>query len=62
MDLREVDWEGVHWSHLAQDRDQCRPNECGNEPSGFIKGLACFSIRVTVIFLRSYYVMSVVPS
>jgi hypothetical protein len=22
MNLREVDWEGVDWIHLAQDRDQ----------------------------------------
>jgi hypothetical protein len=22
MDLRETDWEGVNWIHLAQDRDQ----------------------------------------
>jgi hypothetical protein len=24
MDLREIDWEGVDWMHLAQDRDQWR--------------------------------------
>jgi len=24
MDLREVEWEGVNWIHLAQDRDQWR--------------------------------------
>jgi hypothetical protein len=22
MDLREIEWEGVDWIHLAQDRDQ----------------------------------------
>jgi hypothetical protein len=22
MDLREREWEGVHWFYLAQDRDQ----------------------------------------
>jgi hypothetical protein len=22
MDLREIDWEGVDWIYLAQDRDQ----------------------------------------
>jgi hypothetical protein len=22
MDLREVEWEGVHWIHQTQDRDQ----------------------------------------
>jgi hypothetical protein len=22
MDFREVEWEGVDWIHLAQDRDQ----------------------------------------
>jgi hypothetical protein len=24
MDLREIEWEGVEWMHLAQDRDQWR--------------------------------------
>jgi hypothetical protein len=24
MDLREIDWGGVEWIHLAQDRDRCR--------------------------------------
>jgi hypothetical protein len=24
MDLREIEWEGVAWIHLAQDRDQWR--------------------------------------
>jgi hypothetical protein len=23
-DLRDIDWEGVHWIDLAQDRDQWR--------------------------------------
>jgi hypothetical protein len=22
MDLREIEWEGVNWMYLAQDRDQ----------------------------------------
>jgi hypothetical protein len=22
LDVREICWEGVHWMHLAQDRDQ----------------------------------------
>jgi hypothetical protein len=22
MDLREIEWEGVDWMHLAQDMDQ----------------------------------------
>jgi hypothetical protein len=22
MDLREIEWEGVDWMHLVQDRDQ----------------------------------------
>jgi hypothetical protein len=22
MDLREIEWEGAEWIHLAQDRDQ----------------------------------------
>jgi len=25
MDLSEIGWEGMDWSHLAQDRDQGRP-------------------------------------
>jgi len=40
MDLREVEWEGVDWIHLAQDRDQWWVLEHGNEPSGSIKGRA----------------------
>jgi len=24
MDLREMEWKGVNWIHLAQDRDQWR--------------------------------------
>jgi hypothetical protein len=24
MDLREMEWDGVDWIHLDQDRDQCR--------------------------------------
>jgi hypothetical protein len=24
MDLRETEWEGVGWTRLVQDRDQCR--------------------------------------
>jgi hypothetical protein len=24
MDYREIEWEGVGWMHLAQDRDQWR--------------------------------------
>jgi hypothetical protein len=24
MDLREIEWEGVDWIHLAQDGDQWR--------------------------------------
>jgi len=24
MDLREIEWEGVDWMHLAQDSDQWR--------------------------------------
>jgi hypothetical protein len=37
LDLREIGWEGVYWSHLAQGRKHwigcC---EHGNEPSGSI--------------------------
>jgi hypothetical protein len=22
-DFREIEWDGVEWMHLAQDRDQC---------------------------------------
>jgi hypothetical protein len=24
MDLREIEWEGVEWMHLAQNRDEWR--------------------------------------
>jgi hypothetical protein len=24
IDLREIEWDGVDWIDLAQDRDQCR--------------------------------------
>jgi hypothetical protein len=24
VDIREIDWEGVNWIHLAQDRDGWR--------------------------------------
>jgi hypothetical protein len=24
MDLREIEWEGVNWIHLAQDKNQWR--------------------------------------
>jgi hypothetical protein len=36
MDLREIEWEGVDWIHLSQDRDQdsC---EHGSETSGSVK-------------------------
>jgi hypothetical protein len=37
MDLREIGWDGVDWIDLAQDRDQWRALEHGNEPSGSIK-------------------------
>jgi hypothetical protein len=25
IDLREIEWGGIDWIDLAQDRDQCRP-------------------------------------
>jgi hypothetical protein len=32
MDFQEVDWEGMQWTDLAQDRDRWRATcECGNE-------------------------------
>jgi hypothetical protein len=31
MDLMEIDWMGVDWIRLPQDRDRC---ECDDEPSG----------------------------
>jgi hypothetical protein len=37
MDIMET-CEGVDWIHLAQDRDQWRALEHGNETSGSIKG------------------------
>jgi hypothetical protein len=38
MALWEVEWEGVDWMQLAQDRNQWRACEHGNEPSDSIKG------------------------
>jgi hypothetical protein len=33
MDLREIEWEGVDWIHLAQDRGPVAGScEHGNEP------------------------------
>jgi hypothetical protein len=35
LNLREIEWDGVDWIELAQDRDQRR--EQGDEPSGSLK-------------------------
>jgi hypothetical protein len=38
IDLREIEWDGMDWFDLAQDRGQWDgPCEHGNEPSGSIK-------------------------
>jgi hypothetical protein len=39
MDFGELEWGGVDWIGLAQDRDKWREGSCesGNEPSGSIK-------------------------
>jgi hypothetical protein len=38
MDLRDIEWGGMNWIDLTQDRDQWRARcEHGNEPSGSIK-------------------------
>jgi hypothetical protein len=39
MNLGEIEWGGVDWIDLAQDRDKWRESscECGSEPSGSIK-------------------------
>jgi hypothetical protein len=34
MDFREIDWDGIDWIDLVQNRGSC---EHGNEPSGSIK-------------------------
>jgi hypothetical protein len=36
MDLRKIEWGGMDWIDLAQDRDQWRALVNGNEPSGSI--------------------------
>jgi hypothetical protein len=38
MDLREIEWNGVEWIHMAQDRDQWG-GSCEHiiEPSGSMK-------------------------
>jgi hypothetical protein len=38
MYIKDLEWEGVDWIHLAQDRGHWRALcEHGNEPSGSIK-------------------------
>jgi hypothetical protein len=37
MGLREIEWGGMGWIDLAQDGDQWRTCEHGNEPLGSIK-------------------------
>jgi hypothetical protein len=38
MDLREIEWDGMDWIDVAQDRDQLEGScEYGNEPLGSIK-------------------------
>ena len=38
MDIQEVRWGGMDWTHLAQDMGQVSGVcECGDEPSGSIK-------------------------
>ncbi|PNF15431.1 hypothetical protein B7P43_G18451 [Cryptotermes secundus] len=37
MDLREIGWDGIDWIDLAQDRDQWRARDHGNESSGSIE-------------------------
>jgi hypothetical protein len=37
MDLHEVEFRGMDWIELAQDREMVGICECGNEPLGSIK-------------------------
>jgi hypothetical protein len=39
MNLGEIEWDGVDWNALAQDRDKWRESscECGSESLGSIK-------------------------
>jgi hypothetical protein len=37
MDLRDIGWGVMDWIDLAQDRDQWRAREHGNEPLGSVK-------------------------
>jgi hypothetical protein len=38
MDIRDIEWGGMDWIDLAQDRDRCRESPCkhGNEPSSSV--------------------------
>jgi hypothetical protein len=43
MVLREIEWDGMNWIELAQDRDQWRALcEHGDEPLGSLKFLGIF--------------------
>jgi hypothetical protein len=37
IDLKETGWDGMEWVNLAEDWDQWRTYEHGNEPSGPIE-------------------------
>jgi hypothetical protein len=37
MNLREIGWDGVDWTHLAENRDWWHAVEHNNEPSYSIK-------------------------
>jgi hypothetical protein len=37
IDLREIEWGGMDWIDLVQNRNRQRAHKHDDEPSGFIK-------------------------
>jgi hypothetical protein len=52
LDLRETEWKGVDWMHLAQDRDQWRAlaNTGSIRSGGFIDCVTISFSRWTLLY------------